>query len=79
MVDQDQVANKGLSRFLGRRVKIVYKESSGYQIGKGTLDSIDKGLLILNGDFSLQAIPIESIIKVSSLHDSEDHDAARTN
>jgi len=77
MASQDE--NKGLSKFIGRKVKIVYKESTGYQIGKGTLDSIDNGLLILNGDFSLQAIPIDSLIKISSLHDSEDHDAARTN
>ena len=77
MASQDK--NKGLSKFIGRKVKIVYKESNGFQIGKGTVESIDKGLIILNGDFSLQAIPIDSLIKISSLHDSEDHDAARTN
>jgi hypothetical protein len=70
---------QAFTNLIGKQVKVVYKEYSSVQIGKGVLTELSDKFLTLDGSFSIQVIPVDSIIKVSCLkHDKEeDHDGNR--
>lgn len=60
--------------FMNKKIKVVYKEFENLQIGRGILTSVDKKFLTLDGDFSYQVIPIESIIRISCMKSSQGKD-----
>jgi len=67
------------SELLNKNVKVVYKEFNAVQIGRGVLVSISQGFLTLDGNYSIQTIPLSSIIKISySKNQDQDHDEPRT-
>jgi len=51
--------------FENKMVKVVYKEVDGLLIGKGLLKEISSDFILIEGNNSIQLIPISSIIKLN--------------
>lgn len=61
-----QTINKEiLQAFEGRHVKVVFQDADHPQIAKGVLSKIGEDFILIRGDYSEQAISIQSILKVS--------------
>lgn len=80
MIKTKQESANEFSQLLNKNVKVVYKEFNAVQIGRGMLVFIGREFLTLDGDFSIQTIPIASIIKISYLKTNreQDHDGNTT-
>jgi len=55
-----------LHAFEGKQVKVVFQDIDHPQILRGLLILVSEDLLLVKGDYTQQAIPIASVLKIST-------------
>ena len=72
MISQD--INKAiLKSFEGKQVKIIYQDIDHPQVIRGLLLLVSENMLLIKGDYTQQAIPISSVLKISTNAKGENH------
>jgi hypothetical protein len=55
-----------LHAFEGKQVKVVFQDIDHPQILRGLLIQVGEDMLLIKGDYTQQAIPITSVLKIST-------------